>query len=392
MSRRQECCLSQSCAATKDVSSFPIEKQPIIALLRREMEYLEAVSRCEHVLPMPTLHSQWRTNIFEWFYKIIDHFVLHRAVVSVAMDYLDRFLLLQELHRFNATLNDTTSQSTYSDAATNLKTYQLAAMTSLYIAMKVHAGNEDGPATSPWKIQRKAFSLTGFVKLSRGSFTAQDILCMELEILKVLEWKMNPVTPACFLDAFMSLVPSTDEIVALETVAGSIQPRERHAKKVHFSLYIYYELARYLFELAMCIPGITPYFLTTVGGDPTNQLSSSVLAFASASLAMDMMSTNVFSPRIRAIFLQRCVDIEAHPDNIGVSNCKRISLNSEVHTHLKKIIHQNFVPEYVLGSLPGHDGKNPFVVACDMGMFTSIFSKTDVQPESPTSPIEEAAI
>jgi hypothetical protein len=86
------------------------------------------------------------------------------------------------------------------------------------------------------------------------------------------------------------------------------------------------------------------------------------------------------------------MDIEAHPDNIGVSNCKRISLNSEVHVHLKKIIHQNFVPEYVLGSLPGHDGKNPFVIACDMGMFTSMFSKTEVQPESPTSPIEEAAI
>lgn len=395
MSRRQECSLSQSysAVATHDESTIEKQEQPIITLLWREMEYLEVVSRHERLLPMPTLHSQWRTNIFEWFYKIIDHFVLHRAVVSVAMDYFDRFLLLQELDRINnATSNDTESPLAYSNATTNLKTYQLAAMTSLYIAMKVHAGNEEGPATSPWKVQRKTFSLGGFVKLSRGTFTSQDILSMELKILKVLEWKMNPVTPSCFLDAFMSLVPSTDEIVALETNGGYIQPRERYSKKVHFSLYVYYELARYLFELAMCIPGITPYFQTSYSADQTNQLSSSAIAFASASLAMDMMSTSVLSPRVRAIFLQRCMDIEVHPDSIGLSCSKRISLSSDANIYLKKVIHQNFVPEYVLGSLPGHDGKNPFVVACDMGMFTSIFSKTDVQPESPTSPIEEAAI
>lgn len=390
MSRWQEYHPSQSCSITTT------EQPPIIALLRREKEYLEVVSRCEHELPMPTLHTQWRTNIFEWFYKIIDHFMLHRSVVSVAMDYFDRFVLIQELHRINhATTNNTVPPSVYSNVATDLKIYQLAAMTSLYIAMKVHAGNEEGPTTSPWKIKRKTFSLTGFVKLSRGTFTSQDILAMELDILKILEWKMNPVTPACFLDAFMALIPTTDEIMTLEaSVEGSHHRKERYEKKIHFSLYIYYELARYLFELAMCIPGITPYFHTSYSGDKTqtHPFSSSAIAFASASLAMDMMSTSVLSPRVRVIFLQRCMDIEDHPYYKDLSCCRRISPNSDVNIHLKKIIHQNFIPEYVLGSLPGHDGRNPFTVACDMGMFTSIFSKTDVQPDSPTSPIEEAAM
>lgn len=370
------------------INTDPLE--PIFVLLQREMDYLQLIYRCPQRIRMPELHSHWRSNIFEWFYKIIDHFMLHRALVSVAMDYFDRYLLVHEqVSMVDDNLRITPS---FANVTHDLKTYQLAAMTSLYLAMKLHAGNEEGSPTSPWIIKRKTFCLSGFAKLSRGNFTPQDILDMESDILKSLQWRMNPITPACFLDALMSLFPSTDEMIVMARDGNVLQVNDRYVKEANFSRYIFYELARYLFELAMCIPGITPYFQSANSVDSVNLFSSSAIAFASANLAMDMISVSAVSPNARETFYERCATLKTHPVYTDILCCHPYFSGSDDDFDLKDLIYENFNPEFVLGNIPGHFEKNPFILASNLNMFTSVFSKTDPQPESPTSPFEEATI
>eukprot|EP00970_Alexandrium_tamarense_P016506 scaffold6677_cov62-Alexandrium_tamarense.AAC.4 len=65
------------------------------------------------------LSSPWRVRICEWCYQVTDAYGIDRAVVSIALSYLDRFvsLLRQEANDYE---------------------YQLAAITCLYTAVKVH--------------------------------------------------------------------------------------------------------------------------------------------------------------------------------------------------------------------------------------------------------------
>mmetsp|Transcript_4709 Transcript_4709/g.6705 ORF Transcript_4709/g.6705 Transcript_4709/m.6705 type:complete len:176 (-) Transcript_4709:862-1389(-) len=100
-------------------------------LLQRESDYLASVS-----LSVPSSinsnrchlrqHGQWRSKICEWCYRVIDHFQYDRKVVSIAIDYFDRFLMAHP----------------GADSMSS-RNYQLAAMTSLYIAMKIHADDPE---------------------------------------------------------------------------------------------------------------------------------------------------------------------------------------------------------------------------------------------------------
>ncbi|KAL7527307.1 hypothetical protein ACHAXR_001892, partial [Thalassiosira sp. AJA248-18] len=58
----------------------------------------------------------WREKICEWFYGVVDHFDFNREYVSVAMSYLDRYLASRTVNR---------------------RVFQLAAMTALYLAIKL---------------------------------------------------------------------------------------------------------------------------------------------------------------------------------------------------------------------------------------------------------------
>jgi protoheme ferro-lyase len=91
----------------------------------------------------------WREKICEWSYQVIDHFDFSREVVSVATNYLDRYL---------------------STRTVNKKVFQLAAMTSLYIAIKLH---------EPGRL-----SMSSMIELSRGFFTAAQMVAMEMSILR----------------------------------------------------------------------------------------------------------------------------------------------------------------------------------------------------------------
>lgn len=95
------------------------------------------------------INEVWREKICEWSYQVIDHFDFSREIVSVSIHILDRYL---------------------SKHAVNKKSFQLAAMTALCIAIKLH---------EPGRINMKSM-----IELSRGYFKVGQMQAMEMSILR----------------------------------------------------------------------------------------------------------------------------------------------------------------------------------------------------------------
>ena len=102
-------------------------------------------------MPMQTQTAgEWRSKICEWCYRVIDHFRYDREVVSVAMNFFDRYLVLVG-SAGAAGVNSGVGSGSSSAVGIDIdsRTYQLAAMTALYVATKLHADRVDPlPATT----------------------------------------------------------------------------------------------------------------------------------------------------------------------------------------------------------------------------------------------------
>jgi hypothetical protein len=136
--------------------------------------------------------AQCRVKMCEWCYQVVDYFKFQRETVQISMSYLDRYLATRE------------GQIYLGDRAI----YQLAAITCLYVAIKVHEPME--------------LDMSLLAELSRGSYGVPEIMEMEDSILGALGWKMNPPTAMAFAQHMLSLLPpslSMDAKQALMDVA-----------------------------------------------------------------------------------------------------------------------------------------------------------------------------
>eukprot|EP00523_Entomoneis_sp_CCMP467_P011681 CAMPEP_0168720008 /NCGR_PEP_ID=MMETSP0724-20121128/1336_1 /TAXON_ID=265536 /ORGANISM="Amphiprora sp., Strain CCMP467" /LENGTH=376 /DNA_ID=CAMNT_0008766587 /DNA_START=90 /DNA_END=1220 /DNA_ORIENTATION=+ len=167
----------------------------------------------------------WREKICEWCYQVIDHFDFSREVVAIAMNYLDRYLATKVV---------------------NKKVFQLAAMTALFLAVKLH---------EPAKL-----SMASMIELSRGSFTVQQMAAMEISLIRGLSWHLHPPTAHSFTKRFLHLVP-------LSSIALDV-------------LYDVLELSRFLAELS-----VIDYFFVT-------QRPSHVAVAAIANAMQDIASVS----------------------------------------------------------------------------------------------------
>ena len=95
------------------------------------------------------INELWREKICEWSYQVVDHFDFSREVVSISMSFLDRYLCTRQVDK---------------------KLFQLAAMTTLYLAIKL---NEPG-----------TLSMQSMIELSRGYFKVEQMAVMEMVILQ----------------------------------------------------------------------------------------------------------------------------------------------------------------------------------------------------------------
>jgi hypothetical protein len=116
-----------------------------------------------------------RSRMIEWCYEIVDSCKFSRETVAIAINYLDRFTHLSCETRDDRHL------------------FQLACMTCLYTAIKIH---------EPQAMDPKAVS-----SLSRGIFSAQKIIDMEQKILAALRWRVHPPTAVAFVYHYLHIVP-----------------------------------------------------------------------------------------------------------------------------------------------------------------------------------------
>ncbi|KAL7533147.1 hypothetical protein ACHAXR_005069 [Thalassiosira sp. AJA248-18] len=186
------------------------------------------------------INELWREKICEWCYQVVDHFDFNREVVSVAMSYLDRYLATRPVNR---------------------RIFQLAAMTALYLAIKLF---------EPGKLR-----MSSLIDLSRGYFLAEHIVTMEDSMLQSLHWHVHPPTAFAFCRDLMRLI------------SGDVSPRARHDVN---------ELSRFMTELSVC-----DYWFVTK--------KPSSVALASIINAIELQGPRRIDPRFKVEFIHRVVDI-----------------------------------------------------------------------------------
>ena len=236
---------------------------------RGGQQHRNAASAAPPLIP----HNEWRARIADWSYRVVDHFRYDREVVSVSMNFFDRFLVLtraekeEKLERHDDDDDD--------NEVVDSRTYQLAAMTALFLSVKIHGeqpeeedddddDEEDrddefgrrrsrpssSSSSSSYGSDRKTSShydrvekadptsrhrgqkhlhqdhrrsgrgvaappkrrrlrLTSFVELSRGQFSSTDISSMERRMLSTLRWRVNPPTPMAFVSYLLRLFPAS---------------------------------------------------------------------------------------------------------------------------------------------------------------------------------------
>lgn len=129
----------------------------------------------------------------QWFFEVADCFDFDRGVVSIALNYLDRVLIAnQRTNKF-----------------TTKEELQLTAVTSLYLAMKLHG--ETVPCRKKGrKYERKKLTIEAFVVLSKHQFDAATIEAMERTLLSILNWQLNPPDARSYVACMLELMPQQD--------------------------------------------------------------------------------------------------------------------------------------------------------------------------------------
>jgi len=190
------------------------------------------------------LNEIWREKICEWSYQVVDHFDFNREIVAISLSYLDRFLATRQV---------------------NKKIFQLAAMTTLYLAIKL--------------FETRSLQMSSLIELSRGYFTVEHISVMESTILRSLSWHVHPPTTLALSRHLIQLLPYD----CSRPVRHDIM-----------------ELSRFLSELSVC----DYYFVTR---------KPSSIAIASLLIAIDGVDHLRLSTKQRQEFIYN-VSSRAHID------------------------------------------------------------------------------
>jgi hypothetical protein len=193
-----------------------------------------------------------RKKMAKWCFHVIDYAQFNRETVSIAMSFLDRFLASGSPRALRA--------------IQNRKEYQLASMTTLYMAIKLFEPME--------------MCTTTLASLSRNSYTALDFATMDNDILFALQWRMNGPTPLSFIQQFISMLSST------KTSSSRIEP----FLQSHPAYQKLWNISKYHTELAAC-----EYYFATI--------QPSTVAIASISASLKLIPLCEISASERANFL-----------------------------------------------------------------------------------------
>ncbi|KAM5314681.1 G1/S-specific cyclin-E2 isoform 4-T7 [Glossophaga mutica] len=148
--------------------SWGCSKDVWLNMLKKESRYVH--DKHFQVLH-PDLEPQMRSILLDWLLEVCEVYTLHRETFYLAQDFFDRFMLTQK------------------DINKNM--LQLIGITSLFIASKLE--------------EIYAPKLQEFAYVTDGACSEEDILRMELIILKALKWELCPVTVISWLNLFLQV-------------------------------------------------------------------------------------------------------------------------------------------------------------------------------------------
>lgn len=346
---------TDTCLPKQDDSNFAIDQ--LLALLRTEESYKVPYIQCslsmEESNHLP--YGEWRRKICQWCFKVVDHFRLDREVVSSSMNIFDRYLASRPLN-----YNANTCPCPACQKNIDSRLFQLSAMTSLYLAMKMYS---DSCEDSPYR----RLNLNAFVELSRGQFTAQDVSQMESVILRELKWKVNPPTPMTSVPYLLRLMPS---------------PRllpESCYESYDLVLHVLHELARYLSELSVCLDSVSTIY------------TPSQIAYASILVSMDLLTYSALPQPVRKAFNEAVVQTSL------ASGGTILTPHDEPIQDLKERLRQAFWPEMLIDENGSLEMGHPIFMAREFGLLDMTFiassqTKSAYRRISPTNTWEGSPI
>ncbi|XP_063307307.1 G1/S-specific cyclin-E2 [Pelobates fuscus] len=139
-----------------------------VKMLDKEIRYLHSsrVLQNHHLL-----NRDMRSILMDWLIEVSEVYSLHRDTFYLAQDFFDRFMLTQN--------------------SLSKSMLQLIGVTCLFIAAKLEE-------IYPPKINEFAY-------VTDGACCEDDIIQMELIILKALKWELCPVTAIAWLNLYLQV-------------------------------------------------------------------------------------------------------------------------------------------------------------------------------------------
>ncbi|XP_039736678.1 G1/S-specific cyclin-E1 isoform X1 [Pteropus medius] len=142
-------------------------------MLNKERTYL----RDKHFLQRhPLLQPKMRAILLDWLMEVCEVYKLHRETFYLAQDFFDRYMATQQ------------------DVVKTL--LQLIGISSLFIAAKLEE-------IYPPKLHQFAY-------VTDGACSGDDILTMELIIMKALKWHLSPLTIVSWLSVYLQVAYLND--------------------------------------------------------------------------------------------------------------------------------------------------------------------------------------
>uniref|UniRef100_A0A7S3Q287 Cyclin N-terminal domain-containing protein n=1 Tax=Chaetoceros debilis TaxID=122233 RepID=A0A7S3Q287_9STRA len=119
-----------------------------------------------------------RSQMVQWCYAVVDFVHFNRETVLSAMQLLDRFV--------------STNTSKSINVIADRRQYQLAAMTALYLAIKIH--------------EPQTLEIGMMVQLGKGAYASSDFYQMEFNMLSALKWHLHGPTATAYLEHLLPLL------------------------------------------------------------------------------------------------------------------------------------------------------------------------------------------
>ena len=148
------------------------DRQDIWDLMAKKESGMYRRQNADQVLTRhPALQPRMRAILLDWLIEVCEVYRLHRETFYLAVDFIDRFLSVAPAIPKNR--------------------LQLIGVTCLFIGAKIEE-------IYPPKLQEFAY-------VTDGACTEEEILQMELMILKGLNWGLSPMTPNAWMRLYMQI-------------------------------------------------------------------------------------------------------------------------------------------------------------------------------------------